>query len=101
MDCLSNLTYKVLEGHISSPLPNILPKVVAEYSFEWYVLMLMNRIIELLEEEKYLADVDTWCACAGNERKISNGEPKGKYLFKGRFIKLHLMESRRKPMEEL
>ena len=48
--------------------------------------MLMNRIIKLLEEEKYLADVDTGCVCAEKERKICNGEPKSKYIFKGRFI---------------
>ena len=65
------------------------------------VLMLMNRIIKLLEEENYLADVDTGCVCAENERKICNEEPKGKYIFKGRFIKLYLMESRRKVVEEL
>ena len=63
--------------------------------------MLMNRIIKLLEEEKYLADVDTGCVCAEKERKICNGEPKSKYIFKGRFIQLYLMESRRKVVEEL
>lgn len=44
--------------------------------------MLMNRIIKLLEEEKYLADVDTGCDVQKMREKSVMGNPKANIFLK-------------------